>query len=264
MQRKVGHYVIVLLLAAVLIAAAGAVLLFIAPGDPIALAYKLNTAWKLAASLGCFLAAAAFGRGDYLRYAWGAFGLSYAALEVRDVLLVLDVLGTDFFSLNLSQIVCNTAGVVGFILFARAFRAGGLELPGGLALKAAVYVGAVALAVALSAVALVDHVGRLGQGTDAVGAIASDLGDLAGFALIAPIFLTALALRGGALAWPWFILVAAQVTWIIYDVIAYTAPLPLKEVTRCLACLLTGVAGLAQRRVLAVPAEHSRAARSKA
>jgi TRAP-type C4-dicarboxylate transport system permease small subunit len=97
--------------------------------------------------------------------------------------------------------------------------------------------------------------------------LGSDLGDLVGFCFIAPVFLTALALRGGLLAWPWALLTAGFMGWVGYDIVntvvrvlAGMNQLPfhlriLAEVFRSFACTFTFIAGISQRLVLRSSAE---------
>jgi hypothetical protein len=93
-----------------------------------------------------------------------------------------------------------------------------------------------------------------------------------GFALIAPFLLTAVALRGGSLAWTWGLLTASLFGWLLFDATLSWGPFvlsgapaveKLSECFRLLACTFGMVAGLAQRlAVSGVPAqaEPSRAA----
>src|SRR5205809_539216 len=83
---------------------------------------------------------------------------------------------------------------------------------------------------AAAGMALVSHIGALGR-TDVgvVGAIASDLCDLASLILIAPMLLTSVALRGGLLGRPWFMLTAGQLSWLVYDLLAFADAVALRE-----------------------------------
>jgi hypothetical protein len=96
----------------------------------------------------------------------------------------------------------------------------------------------------------------------------SALGDMVSLWLIAPLLLTALALRGGLFGWPFALLTASYVAWLGYDALGVVgAELGLgpagartaSELFRALGCLYGLSAGLAQRavvrelRALAVP-----------
>lgn len=210
-----------------------------------------NAIIKSAATVGAILAYAAYQRGDYMRRAWAFLGISYLALAARDLLAVADVLGDDFISLNFGQILSNIFSTLSFIAFARAFRVAGLEIPGSRRAKTATVIVCVALGLGLAGYALVSDIGRYGQPRfPFVGSLFSDIGDMIGLALLAPIFLTALGLRGGLLGRPWLLLTAAQICWLVYDVGATGNWVLLREAARTLACLHTLSAGLAQRWLL--------------
>ena len=87
----------------------------------------------------------------------------------------------------------------------------------------------------------------------------SALGDMVSLWLIAPLLLTALALRGGMFGWPFALLTASYVAWLGYDALAVVGPgLGLDahaartgaELFRALGCLYGFSAGLAQRAVV--------------
>ena len=61
--------------------------------------------------------------------------------------------------------------------------------------------------------------------------------------------LTSVALRGGLLGRPWFMLTAAQVSWLVYDLLAFADAIALREMARTLACAYSLCAGLAQRGI---------------
>jgi hypothetical protein len=210
-----------------------------------------NAIIKSAATVGAILAYAAYQRGDYMRRAWFFLGLSYLALATRDLLAVADVLGNDFISLNYGQILSNLFSTLSFIDFARAFRVAGLEIPGSRGGKTVTVIVCVGLGLGLAGYALVSDIRQYGHGVyPFVGSLFSDVGDMIGLALLAPIFLTALGLRGGLLGRPWLLLTAAQICWLVYDVGATGNWVLVREAARTLACLHTLSAGLAQRWLL--------------
>jgi hypothetical protein len=86
--------------------------------------------------------------------------------------------------------------------------------------------------------------------------IASDLGDTICLALVAPVLLTALAMRGGTLRWPWGLLTVSGIAWIAYDAASGAVELfhveqarwlIVTEALRGLACAFFFSAGMAQR-----------------
>jgi hypothetical protein len=146
------------------------------------------------------------------------------------------------------------------VLFARAHRVAGLELPWSRRARVLFMVTVALLAIAAAGPPLALQLGPALRGdlAAASGAISS-LGDLVTLALIAPLFMTAVALRGGLLVWPWAFYTAATIAWLLYDAqdtVIWLVPSlgeePLSMVTvplRILACTLTFAAGLAQRRL---------------
>src|SRR5207244_3662885 len=123
-----------------------------------------------------------------------------------------------------------------------------------------VYAAAFALAVLAAGTPLPNYVRQMARGEIGENLMwtASTVGDIVSFSLIAPMLLTALALRGGALAWPWALLTASLVSWLGVDAVVFFGPaihlsdaqakLTL-EVFRGLACTFAMSAGFAQRLV---------------
>jgi hypothetical protein len=156
--------------------------------------------------------------------------------------------------------LANLSVVVGMVLVGRAWKVAGLDLgvSRGVRLGASGASIAFALLVAggsawQSAQALMG--GRLAS----LSPLASAAGDIASLAVLAPIVLTALALRGGALAWPWAALALSTLGWLLFDSLVASAQLfdvsipfehPLQEALRVFACTCTFVAGLLQRAVI--------------
>jgi hypothetical protein len=224
-----------------------------------------------AAALGGLVASLAYDPGDYMRRAWALIGVCY-------VLLVVDTLAFGSTSHTAERdistlgavtsatltFVANVCSVVGTVLIARAWRAAGLDL----GVSAAVRWGAMLLSLAL-ALGLVgegawqDLQTLLGGDWRALVYLASSLGDIVSLALVAPILLTAWALRGGSLGWPWALLALSSVGWLLYSGAGSTvgvlvlgpaaaeATRPLEEALRTFACLAQLCAGLLQASVLA-------------
>jgi hypothetical protein len=222
-----------------------------------------NEGGKILAVLGCFAAAFAFERGDYLRRAWELTGACLLLLLVRDVTAIPAVdaaLGGARFERGRAVFVvlANASSVVGTVLLARAWSVSGLSTAGR---RASLLVAGVVVALAATGWPLVHDLRRLFQGDlDAVPWVASDLGDTIGFVLVVPVMQTALALRGGSLLWPWALLTAGGLCWILYDAAwGISAMLHADEIIRvrlgtetlrALACTFIAAAGLAQRRVV--------------
>jgi hypothetical protein len=80
--------------------------------------------------------------------------------------------------------------------------------------------------------------------------------DIVTLCLITPLLLTAVALRGGSFSWPWGLLTASRLAWLLYDASeAFGASLgpagfPLPELFRGLGENFLCAAGLAQFLVI--------------
>lgn len=218
------------------------------------------------AAWGALVAAFTFGKGDYLRRAWLLTAGCYVMLFLKRVVFVL-ASGAPGGSHLLDWVgggmtlVANASGVAGMVLVARAYQVAGLDLT----VKRSTRV----LAVALSAVLAFAVVGKdvweallacVGGDPTSLQGLASSLGDVVSLTLIAPVLLTAFALRGGALAWPWGVFTVSCLGWLFYDAVLLAGTMlpvtrgelrPLEEALRALACIGCMSAGLLQRRALA-------------
>ena len=148
-------------------------------------------------------------------------------------------------------------------MIARTFAKTGLELAGSALSRRAVDGLFFVVTLAIVGPALYLDMRGVARGSlPAYGALASDVGDLVALSLVAPILRTTLALRGGRLVWPWLLLTATELTWLLYDAAGTLLPLwsdgparfPYEELLRALACSLAFLAGVAQRRVVGVDA----------
>jgi hypothetical protein len=219
-----------------------------------------NVAAFAVAAAGCFVAARAFTRGDYLRVAWQLQAVASVLLAVSSVLRDLEPAATMLLARAPLVFMANTAAVLSAVIFARAHRIAGLELPWSRPARLAFIAGVAALAMLAAGPSVAVLVPRA-RAADLVAwmQIFSAVGDLLFLVLVAPIFMTAVALRGGLLTWPWALLTASTVTWLLYDAqdsIVYLYPrfesLDRTIVTvplRVLACALLLAAALTQRRV---------------
>jgi hypothetical protein len=210
-------------------------------------------------------AATRFERGDRMRTIWSLFVLDFALLIVKDIVAspVLAwgprLLGDSIASgvRTLCMLGGNAAGTAAWIILARTWRIAGLTLAGSPAWRRAVLFGAIAVALALVGWGASRDVRQLAAGQpDALLNIVSDVADVIGFSLVAPVALTAYTLRGGSLSWPYLYLTACTLCWMIYDMVdAIGTPLGLgparhavvAETARWLACGFHFAAGVAQR-----------------
>lgn len=217
-----------------------------------------NVAAFLVAAYGCLRTAASFQTGDYLRVAWQMQGTASLLLAASSVVRHLDPPDLILLVRAALTFMSNVTSTIAAVIFARTASVAGLQLPWS---RTARWV--LASAMALVAVGLVGPtlviVGPLAINGDLGSWISmiSSVGDLAFLMLIAPIFMTALALRGGLLIWPWTFLTVSVSCWLLYDaqeIVAYLLPdLGPAEMTlwttplRILACGYLYAAAVAQR-----------------
>ncbi|WP_394828607.1 hypothetical protein [Pendulispora albinea] len=218
-----------------------------------------NESLKVLAVSGCLLAAFAFQPGDYLRRGWFYQGACFACLLVRDTTLIpgFDTARDIHLVRALLAAAANAFGVASCWRFGRAWAVA--ELPDTDRSRLRAYLAAGGLAVLFGCGSLAIHVRAAVQGDPAAFvSIASQVGDLIGLCLIAPVLPTALALRGGRLAWPWIMLTASFLGWLVYDgFMAATSVFPVSpllrktvgESCRAVALIFTLASAIAQRRV---------------
>src|SRR5262249_32821975 len=213
------------------------------------------------AAAGGWLGGHRFERGDYLHTAWYASAAAYLTLGVSAPLRLLGAATAVVIARGVLTLIANVLSVTSMWLFARAYHVAGIEL-GSTSKKGAAGSVAALLALGIAGVQLVQAAndllgGRLVAMVNLFGAA----GDIGTFALLAPIFLTALALRGGILTWPWAFIAAANTCWLLDDAQGLFEKLVpsaqggfadmVSEIWRVAACGLFLAAGLAQRRLLA-------------
>jgi hypothetical protein len=222
---------------------------------------------KVLGLFGCWSAALAFERADYLRRAWLLVGCLFAFLLPRDLIALVPgpfetVLGARGLTLARAMLVvtANVLFATGNWMLARTWKVAALHLPGSSRNRWLVRAGVVVLVVAFAGPGVWGSLERMMHGdSDAIAGLASSLGDGLALCFIGPLCLTALALRGGAMSWPWALLTLSNVAWLFYDAAAVGGPLLglgpstvrlWTELFRALACTLAFSAGMAQRAVL--------------
>ncbi len=204
--------------------------------------------------LGCLFAMSTFLRSDYLYKAWGFVAACAFFLLVRDLATML--MNVPDWFVALFSVFANISNVIGFILMARAWQVAGLSLPIKRTQKITLVSITIGVALAVSGVAIVISLQKISTG-DLMGVrgLASSIGDLITFSFIAPLFLTALALRGGALICPWALITASRLAWLFLDTTQFagqwiglstSVTLSVGSLFRSLATFLTFSAGLAQ------------------
>ncbi len=151
----------------------------------------------------------------------------------------------------------NVGLLSGVWLLARTWRVAAISLPVGRGGAVAVTLGALVLALLVAGPGALAEARQVAAGDwSALILLVSAVVDILSLVLLAPLLLTTLALRGGLFAWPWGLLTASVVAWLLYDGAAALAPslapggFPLPDVFRGLAENFLFVAGLAQKRAV--------------
>ena len=219
---------------------------------------------KALAVVGAAVAWSRFGNRDLMRWAWFFTALCYLLLFAMDLFFAApsrfgqpDLSPTQIRLHTFLAVVANVSALVGVALFARVSRVVGMPPPGSATARRLAVVASVAAAAIIVGPALRQDFAQL-AGSDAHGlaGLASDLSDFGCFCLLVPVLSTAIALRGGALVWPWALLAASQLAWMMYDAVGAVRLVSafdertVEELFRALACTLAFVAGVAQARAL--------------
>ena len=217
---------------------------------------------KMLAFIGGLAAALAHERGEHLRTAWTFVACATGFYLIRDLTrapLGFEAMGeTTLLGLQgLLVVLGNTSMVIGVYLLARTWRVAELTLPVPPKGRRLALLITTIIALALAGPGVVTFGARVLDGDlRAISRVASASGDLVALILIAPLILTALALRGGMFAWPWALLTTSRMAWLFYDLFWALGPtLGLSpdeartayELCRGLGCTFTCAAGLAQR-----------------
>jgi hypothetical protein len=213
---------------------------------------------------GALLAALTFERGEHMRRAWLLVAVCSALLLMRDALLIPALAGLDPIVIpwirSALAVVANACAVVGFWYLANAWSIAGVELPGSRLSRRGLVIAAIVIAVAVVGPTTWLGVQEVLAGNArAVARVASGIADSIQLALLAPVLLTAAALRGGLLSWIFGFLAAGQFAWLFYDALSAYSELVLTggagllavtEMFRILANSFTLSGGLAQRSVV--------------
>jgi hypothetical protein len=232
--------------------------------DPDRVYFYAGLVAKGVAAIGAFLAASRFSRGDHLHAAWWLLATSYALLVGKDLVwgyetqaMASTLTSGEENARSVVLLVSNLASVAAMVQFARSWSVAGLAPSESSARRWAVTIGALALAILIAGKGAWADLNDAGGGK--WGNAAGDFGDILSFVLIAPVLLTALALRGGLLVWPWALLTASNIGWLGYDAFVTVTHLAgidgrlASEIIRVTACALVLAAGAAQRMVTARP-----------
>ena len=214
----------------------------------------------VAAAVSAFLTTGRFAPGEKLFATWLVFGLAYALAAIRHGSRVVSLtVGHDVLPKLLLDgllIAQNVLVAVALILFVRTWRATGLAVPGSRSAQTLSIVLGFAVALIVGGFPLLRGIQT--AGTDIV-LLVSTLGDVIGIALMVPLAMPALALRGGLLMHTWAYLAASELAWLAYDVWLAVQPVlgvdprpgkAVEEVFRILAVSFALLASVAQRRAI--------------
>lgn len=217
----------------------------------------------LVATTGTIAAARAFERGDELFTTWAVLATGYVLLSIRYVMRLLVTIHLMEMPAMFDRVILiahNVAVPVALYLFVRAWRATGLAGPMSRAATAGSTIAGFAVAIAVGAYPVFT-----GLHASDPAVLISTLGDMVSIALIVPLLLPALGLRGGLLMYTWLYLALAQIVWLMYDIWAVarvrtgmTSPwgLAVDQALRAVAIIYVLSAAAAQRRALAQAAEE--------
>lgn len=229
--------------------------------------WSLQVGWQVIGAAGCMAAALAFRPGDLLWKAWACTGGSLALPTLVRFMNgparswdLVPALSDPWVRLG-TLVAINAFSVAGAVLFLAAFRrtATGLGLTDRRSVRtsAATVIGALVIGIPVLALDLRDALGG-GLSSDALAAAVSVTGDMICFSAVGPLALVARGLVGGALQRTWTLLAVYNLGWLFYDLITTTARITghvdggtlVAEAVLCVACVVVGSAGFAQRIAL--------------
>lgn len=212
----------------------------------------------LTTALSAFLTSRYFAREDRLFACWFLIGTGYSLAALRYLLRIITLINGMTFDqtmLNAFLIAQNLAIAVALLLFVRAWHATGLAAPGSRSTQLMMIFAGIIVAIVVGGFPLLR--GFASASSDGV-LFVSTLGDMAGIALIVPLALSALAMRGGLLMHTWVYLAASEAVWLVYDlwyalrpaVLAPNTVRGIEEGIRVVAILFAFAATVAQRRAI--------------
>jgi hypothetical protein len=212
----------------------------------------------LVATAGSIAAARTFQPGDGLFTTWACLASGYVLLTVRYVvrlLVTLHVMQLPVMFDRVVLIIHNAAVPIALWLFVRSWRKTGLTGSMSRGAMIASTIGGIVVALAIGAFPVIRGLNN----TDPA-LLVSTLGDMVSIALIVPLLLPALDLRGGLLMYTWLYLAVAQVVWLMYDIWSVSRTsigvptawgLAIDQALRVVALLYIFSAAAAQRRAFA-------------
>jgi hypothetical protein len=222
--------------------------------DPARFYRAVLIAAALVTAASAFVTTSKFIPSDKLYACWLFVGIGYTLSTIRYSLRLAAMIrgGADLLpraALDAMLVLQNLAIAIALLMFVLAWRSTGLTT-GGWGLTA---LGAV-MALLVGGYPLVQ--GFQTRGADTVLLI-STAGDIVGIALIVPLVMSALALRGGLLMHTWLYLALCEFFWMLYDIwlavrgrlgIGDRAGVGIEQMIRVAAIMFAFIATVAQRR----------------
>jgi hypothetical protein len=212
----------------------------------------------LLTAVSAFVTTAGFDRGQKLFAAWSALGIGYALAAIRHSfrLWTLMVGGgvTSRAVLDTMLILQNVLVALALWWFVRAWQTSGMAAPMPPRTRLTWIFLGIAVAIVVGGYPLIH--GFQTVGTDTV-LLVSTAGDMIGIALIVPLAMPALAMRGGLLMHTWLALAASEVFWLLYDVwvgtkgmtgLAPSMATGVEQILRIIAVMFAFAATVAHRR----------------
>ncbi len=212
----------------------------------------------LLTALNAFEASRQFSPADRLFASWLLLAIGYALAAARygmRLQVLITGHGVTYRPLlDTMLIVQNVCVAICLWLFVRSWRATGLAAPGSRVAQFGWTAAGIGVAIVVGGYPLMRGISTLS--TDTV-LLVSTLGDMIGIALIVPLMMPALALRGGLLMPIWASLAASEFAWLLYDIWLALKPAMLvpsrietlfEEIFRIVAILFACAAAIAQRR----------------
>jgi hypothetical protein len=238
----------------------GALLLFgpLVPEPNTIIFYRSMLLVVVLLATGASIAAARmFERGDQLFTTWVVLASGYTLLTVRYLLRLLvnlHLMETPVRFDRVLLIVHNVLVPVALWLFVRSWRQTGLAGPMDRGKIFGWTLVGIGVALAIGAFPLMKGF----QNSDPA-LFVSTLGDMISIALIVPLLMPALGMRGGLLMYTWLYLAMSLVAWLMYDIWAVSRAnagvspvwgLAIDQALRAVALMYIFVAATAQRRAL--------------
>ncbi|HKI04655.1 MAG TPA: hypothetical protein VKK31_21930 [Thermoanaerobaculia bacterium] len=218
---------------------------------------------RVLAATGCFAAFSRFEPGEHLRRAWFWMGGATVLILTRDLLRMAPAFGPQSASPGAQTVeaglgvASNLALLAGVWMLARSWKMASITLPGGRSGVGAVAVITAAAALLVAGPGALQQFRVVSEGDwSSLVLVVSAVVDIITLCLITPLLLTAVALRGGLFSWPWILITASRLSWLLYDAAvslppgAVPAGLSLAEACRGLGGNYLFAAGISQYLVI--------------